>query len=85
MRTRRSPRNQNILFNALFKPKPVTSVELVRSLREVLQSLEAHLDDDAKRLNLERDEVCPCNQNEVARAKTLIQRFEANLAHSHHR
>jgi hypothetical protein len=47
--------------------------ELAASLRETLRALESHLDDDTVHANLpHRDHLCPCNQNEVARAKALL-------------
>jgi hypothetical protein len=51
--------------------------ELVASLRETLRALEQHLDDDTAHAGLShRDHCCPCNQNEVARAKALLARID---------
>jgi hypothetical protein len=49
--------------------------DLIRSLTETLRSLEIHLDDDTHLCNLKhRDLLCPCNQQEVARAKAVLAR-----------
>lgn len=52
--------------------------KLVASLRETLRALETHLDDDTNAHGLKsRDILCPCNQNEVARAKAVLAEVDA--------
>ena len=51
--------------------------ELLETLKETLRSLEEHLDGDTLHANLKhRDLLCPCNQNEVVRAKAAIAKAE---------
>jgi hypothetical protein len=48
-------------------------IMLHKSLEETLRALEAHLDEDTLHANLKhRDFVCPCNANEVARARGAL-------------
>ena len=54
-----------------------TYEELLSSLKETLRALESHLDESCRDHNLKhRDDLCPCNQNEVKRAKDVIARAE---------
>jgi hypothetical protein len=46
--------------------------ELVTALKDTLQALEAHLD----AVCIDRNILCPCSQNEVARARAILQRIE---------
>ncbi len=47
--------------------------ELLEALEETLRALEVHLDDDTNHCGLKhRDLLCPCNQNEVVRARATI-------------
>lgn len=47
--------------------------ELLAALRGTLQALEAHLDEETKRHGLKcRDELCPCNSDEVKKARAAI-------------
>ncbi len=46
---------------------------LLDALKETLKALEAHLDESCRDRNLKhRDLLCPCNQQEVVRAKAAI-------------
>ena len=51
--------------------------ELLASLTETLTVLEQHLDDECAIKKTTRDQLCPCNQNEVARARALLARLNA--------
>ena len=51
----------------------MTTQQLLEVLKDTLRALEEHLDADTLHANLKhRDLLCPCNQNEVARAKAAI-------------
>lgn len=49
---------------------------LLASLKETVQSLEAHLEDEAAEQKLSVEQLCPCSQNEVVRAKAAIFQAE---------
>lgn len=47
--------------------------ELVAALKDTLRALESHLDGDCVRADMKhRDLLCPCNQNEVPRARAAL-------------
>lgn len=47
---------------------------LLEALKETLRALESHLDESCRDHNIKhRDQLCPCNQNEVVRARTAIR------------
>jgi hypothetical protein len=49
--------------------------DMLEALIETLRALEAHLDESCRDHNLKhRDILCPCNQNEVVRAKAAIRK-----------
>ena len=49
--------------------------DLLAALQETLRALECHLDDDTKSHGLKsRDCLCPCNSNEVVRARAALSR-----------
>jgi hypothetical protein len=49
--------------------------ELVGALEETLRALESHLDESCRDHSLgHRDELCPCNTNEVVRARAALAR-----------
>ena len=50
--------------------------KMLDSLKAVLRSLEAHLDDESRRLGVPRSQLCPCDEQEVAQAKAIIAEAE---------
>jgi hypothetical protein len=50
--------------------------DLLASLKEVLRALESHIDDSCRSQNVNRDVLCPCNQNEIKRARAIIAKTE---------
>lgn len=47
---------------------------LLAALKATLQALESHLDADTLHANLKhRDQLCPCNENEVKMARAAIE------------
>jgi hypothetical protein len=48
--------------------------ELLAALEETLRALEAHLDETSARTNISRAGICPCETNEVVRARAAIDR-----------
>lgn len=51
--------------------------KLTEALRETLRSLEAHLQDEATEKNVTVEQLCPCYQNEVVRARAILKEAEA--------
>lgn len=52
--------------------------KLIVSLKEVLRALESHLDESCRDHNLkQREDLCPCQQNEVKRAKELLNSLQS--------
>lgn len=50
---------------------------LAEALRETLRALEAHLDESCRDHSLKhRDDLCPCNQNEVTRARAALAAYD---------
>lgn len=59
-------------------PLHAAAEEMRAALQETLRALEAHLDDDTRHANLKhRDLLCPCNENEVKRARALLAKVQA--------
>ena len=47
--------------------------DLLKAAQDGLRALEAHLDESCRDHNLKhRDDLCPCNQNEVAALRAAI-------------
>ena len=54
--------------------------ELLASVRELTLALEAHLRESTRDHNLGNiDLLCPCSQNELARAKELLKKLDARF------
>ena len=70
-----------LLLNSLWvrfpPPRPMKPKnKMLNTLKAVLQCLEQHLDDEARRLKVHRDQLCPCSLYEVAQAKIVIAEAE---------
>jgi hypothetical protein len=62
--------------NALAGMNPDAVADVVAALEETLRALEAHLDESVRDHSLKhRDTLCPCNRNEVARARAALERL----------
>ena len=70
MRTRRSPRNQEILWRMLGRQIDPDPIKHVRAL---VQALEEHLCQEAHEKNVSPEILCPCYTDQLAKAKKYLE------------
>ena len=68
--------NEKVIANAHLI---ASSPKLLEACEKLLRALEAHIDNECSEKNiLNRDLLCPCNQNEIVFAKQVISEAKGN-------